>query len=289
VVWALEADASLSVINIIGFFHADENSHTNRLPSAEIVLALRKRISSKLRGLVQPHPKMFYRRLNDMGFYFWSRGEDCNIEEYIRYMDYIPQNFSFTEDNLSVTEETLRAQIAKYCNLPLPHNHQSSWEILVGKQPMREEKVPRGAKRIFRYPVLFRCHHSLGDGVALLRLLLETIADKDSPSLKLWRKYSTVKGLLTDTDLDTDLIDLRERFAETRSLPERVQDFFEMFRLENVRTQLNKVLEKLTILFLAPSILFYQGAMKPFDKNPIHGPELSGKKVRPENHSSMHF
>jgi hypothetical protein len=277
VVWALEADASLSVINIIGYFHADENSHTNRLPSAEIVLALRKRISSKLRGLMQPHPKMFYRRLNDLGFYFWYRGDECNIEEYIRYMDYIPQNFSFTEDNLSVTEETLKSQIAKYCNLPLPHNHQSSWEILVGKQPMREKKVERGAKRIFRYPVLFRCHHSLGDGVALLRLLLETIADKDSPSLKLWRKYSNVKGLLSDTDLDAELVDLRERFAESRSLLERIQDFGESFRFENIW---EKLLKKLSIIFLAPSILFYQGVLKPFDKNPIHGPELSGTKVR---------
>jgi hypothetical protein len=149
-VWALEADTSVSVINIIGFLHADENSHTNRLPAAEIVLALRKRIAKKLMGLVQSHPKMFYRRQNDMGFYFWTQGNDCSVEEYIRYMEYIPQKFSFTEDNMSVTEEALKAHIAQYCNKPLPHNHQTSWEILVGKQPMRDKSK---SNKIFRYPV----------------------------------------------------------------------------------------------------------------------------------------
>jgi hypothetical protein len=125
--------------------------------------------------------------------------------------------------------------------------------------------------------VLFRCHHSLGDGVALLRLLLETIADKDAPLIQKWRKYSTVKGLLSDND--SDLLEFQEKFALSQTWLERTRDIFIRLNYENVAALGQKVYQLCSILYLAPSVLIYQGALKAFDENPIHGPELCGKKV----------
>lgn len=52
--------------------------------SAEILLAFRKRLASRLLGDYIPFPKMFYKRVKEFGYCFWTDQSDCTIEDYIR-------------------------------------------------------------------------------------------------------------------------------------------------------------------------------------------------------------
>lgn len=54
--------------------------------SAEVLIALRKRLSSRLLGDYKPFPKMFYTRTKDLGYSFWTDNERYCIEDYIRYI-----------------------------------------------------------------------------------------------------------------------------------------------------------------------------------------------------------
>lgn len=85
-------------------------------------------------------------------------------------------------------------------------------------------------------------HHSVGDGVALLRLFLESLADKE------------------DIDIVEDnplLSQIGESFSER------------MFRYA----------VNLCTFIKMPSVLFSHTVMKAIDDNPIHPEKLSGKKV----------
>lgn len=53
--------------------------------SAEILLTLRKRMSSRLLGEYKPFPKIFYTRKMEHGFSFWTDNQRYNIKDYVRY------------------------------------------------------------------------------------------------------------------------------------------------------------------------------------------------------------
>lgn len=89
--------------------------------------------------------------------------------------------------------------------------------------------------------MIFRVHHAVGDGVALLRLFLETLADKESMNV-----------------IDNPIL---EELDDTLRL--------KLYRL---------YISMLTIL-KSPSILCTQ-ALKAIDVNGIHPTKLSGKKVK---------
>lgn len=89
--------------------------------------------------------------------------------------------------------------------------------------------------------VVFRVHHSLGDGVALLRLLLETLADK----------------------VDFDV-------AEGNPL---LSNMTEDFQRKLMRYGIN-----LMTFFKAPAMLFKM-ALKEIDVNRIHPEKTTGNKV----------
>uniref|UniRef100_A0A182SGY1 Uncharacterized protein n=1 Tax=Anopheles maculatus TaxID=74869 RepID=A0A182SGY1_9DIPT len=112
--------------------------------SAGILLTLRKRISSRLMRNCQPHPKMFWKRNVELGYYFWSDQSELTIEDYIRYMDTIP----LPEGQRFIKETQLRSLLSKINNRHLPAEHTASWEVLVGKQPLLDEK-----QSILKYPV----------------------------------------------------------------------------------------------------------------------------------------
>ena len=94
-----------------------------------------------------------------------------------------------------ISEETLKNIIGELSNTTLPKDNTACWEILVGSQPIqksatlpsenlykKESNFPAPAERSLQYPVLFRIHHSLGDGVALMQLLISVLNDISSPS-----------------------------------------------------------------------------------------------------------
>lgn len=143
VVWAIEDQNSRGMINILAHIEQPLKDHNTTI-SADILLTLRKRISSRLMRQYQPHPKMFWKRCVELGYYFWSDQSQLTIEDYIRYLDLVPLN----DDKSYIEQSQLKALLSTINNRKLPANHSSSWEVLVGRQPLLNE-----CNQMLQYPV----------------------------------------------------------------------------------------------------------------------------------------
>ncbi|XP_044585564.1 uncharacterized protein LOC123265749 isoform X2 [Cotesia glomerata] len=167
-VWAIEDPSALSVINIIGVLELD--SLSNGVNILEEVRALVKELL-----LFPSFEKLFWKREKKYGYYFWRRS-DVNLEERVRLLDV---DHSRCKETCNYYRGYLREIIARECNKPLPENHSVGWEILILQNC---QKKTFGSERTVS--LLFRVHHCVGDGVALLRLLLEAIADSSNSKVK---------------------------------------------------------------------------------------------------------
>ncbi|XP_062559558.1 uncharacterized protein LOC134224249 [Armigeres subalbatus] len=263
VVWAIERDNSRGMINIMAYIEEPVHMLATKeySTSAELLLVLRKRISSRLMRSYQAHPKMFWKRHLELGYYWWSDLSELTIEDYIRYLEYIP----LRENEQHIDERKLRAVMSDINNRHLPDGHSSSWEILVGRQPLLDEK--RG---ILRYPIIFRVHHSLGDGVALLRLLLEGIVDKEMPSR--WKRISSFKMMNIEHILhEKSLCHIPQKSILTK-LMQKCPSPREIYEWKQ------KHLRLLWTIFNAPAF-FHEVAKRQIDDNCIHASYLSNRKV----------
>lgn len=54
--------------------------------SANVLLALRKRMALRFMNEYQPFPKLFWKRRKEHGYSFWTSENNCSIEDYIRYV-----------------------------------------------------------------------------------------------------------------------------------------------------------------------------------------------------------
>lgn len=169
-VWACEDDFSRSIINVLAFVEA--NKPQNLLQS------LRDRVSTAILSKNR-FPKMFYRRVqSDFGCFYWTDENILMIDDYIRFAD--------CDSSGTLKEDIFKKQMSRISNLPLPADNSALWECLVGQQFVQccdDLKLPvsclhlnnHEATQFFNSQVIFRFHHSLGDGTALLRLLLECV------------------------------------------------------------------------------------------------------------------
>lgn len=174
-VWALEESTALSVINVLGIFEKDD-----KMTDEEFLTEFRKILEERL--LSSHFEKLNWLRAKRYGYYYWKRNGKLSIEERVRWMDEEAEHEKC--EGLCSEADYLEKVLAKLTNAKLPRGHMASWEILVGRnctrgslrrfKKMDESKNMEKEKTI---PVLFRVHHCVGDGVALLRLLLESIAD----------------------------------------------------------------------------------------------------------------
>lgn len=127
--------------------------------------------------------------------------------------------------------------------------------------------------------VLFRIHHSLGDGIALLRLFSETIADREPPSKDLWaycsRERQQLKQFL-DFDIHPDIIQSKIsvwKFIKTllNCKPKRQWHRFETF--------IHRWLQAVVIIVTLPASIVRQSLLRRIDVNALHKPKLNGEKV----------
>lgn len=107
--------------------------------------------------------------------------DSINTSDHVRWMDIED------EGDHAITEDTLKNYVSSAINTSLPNNHLTGWEILVGRYPIKPSSdlfdamenggwITKSCVGV-RYPVLFRVHHSIGDGVALVNLFLESLGD----------------------------------------------------------------------------------------------------------------
>nr|XP_003708536.1 PREDICTED: uncharacterized protein LOC100880924 isoform X2 [Megachile rotundata] len=174
-VWAIEEPAALSVNNILLIIEKDaRHSNINFLESF--------RQMAKNRILNSPFEKLFLRRKKKYGYYYWERCDVIDLKERVRWLEYERTNCDGSCDN--IYNGHLKRVLWNVCNQPLPENHTASWEILIGKCCPRASYhyLRRMEERVtskIRIPVLFRVHHSLADGMALLKFFREAIIDKE--------------------------------------------------------------------------------------------------------------
>ncbi|XP_053681242.1 uncharacterized protein LOC128732105 [Anopheles nili] len=267
VVWAIEDQNSRGMINIMAYVEEPlvSWSSVDDSMSADILLTLRKRISSRLMRNYQPYPKMFWKRNVELGYYFWSDQSDLSMEDYIRYMDNIP----LASGERHIDERQLRSLISSINNRHLPANHTSSWEVLVGRQPLLN-----AGQTILKYPILFRVHHSLGDGVALMRLLLEAIVDKEVPSR--WKHLSKLKVMNIDYILNHQKMEYNKNFCINETIFERAWKAIpSRTALINHRDRFVRILET---IYTAPAF-FHDVSQRQVDNNCIHALEMANEKV----------
>ncbi|XP_075224875.1 uncharacterized protein LOC142326340 [Lycorma delicatula] len=177
--WALEEDSSLSVINILAladFSFIVEASNDGKEP----LRTVQELINDRLLSQPSPFPKLKCYRKHAFGYFYWEHQSNINVDDHVRWME-IPD-----DSNGPIPERILKNYVSSMSNAPLPADHLSGWEILIGRFPVCTDNIDpldmmenggNISSNISRYPILFRVHHSLGDGVALVRLLLDALAD----------------------------------------------------------------------------------------------------------------
>ncbi|KAF3427796.1 hypothetical protein E2986_02123 [Frieseomelitta varia] len=174
-VWAVEQPTSLSVNNILMILEKDaRHSNVNFLESF--------RDLAKNRIVCSPFGKLLYKRRRKFGYHFWERSEEIDLKERVRWLEYERGNCDGSCD--SIYNGHLKRILWNVCNQPLPENHAASWEILIGKCCPRSSHhyLRRMEERLtskIRIPILFRVHHSLGDGMALLKFFRDVVIDKE--------------------------------------------------------------------------------------------------------------
>lgn len=180
-IWAIEEPSALSVINVLVVLEKDQHQ-----VNANVLESFRNLIKERLIG--STFEKILCRKNKKYGYYFWERAKEIDLKERIRWLEHDQTRCDGYCDD--IYSESLKRVLEKKCNQPLPQHHSTSWEILISKncscvshqhvRRMEEGRsiLDRGRRNKIKIPVLFRIHHALGDGPALLKLFLETIADK---------------------------------------------------------------------------------------------------------------
>ncbi|CAL7936347.1 unnamed protein product [Xylocopa violacea] len=174
-VWAVEHPSALSVNNILLIIEKDaRHSNVNFLE--------RFREFAKNHIVCTSFEKLLYKRKRKYGYYFWERSDEIDLRERVRWLEYERTNCDGSCDN--IYNGHLKRVLWNVCNQPLPENHTASWEILIGKCcPRSSHHYLRRMEDRFtskiKVPVLFRVHHSLGDGMSLLKFFRDVIIDKE--------------------------------------------------------------------------------------------------------------
>ncbi|KAF4525328.1 hypothetical protein B566_EDAN013189 [Ephemera danica] len=156
-VWALDADEphSRSVINILALIKGDIRlNELQHLVNFNILPA-----SKKLRQ---------FRKYSLFGYFYWERNK-FEVNTLVRQLPGAGE----------ITEDELRNVLASVNNVPLPANHTAGWEVLLGPHVAATHLEPR------RTAILFRVHHSLGDGPALCQVLLSALSDSPLQNIAL--------------------------------------------------------------------------------------------------------
>ncbi|XP_063623549.1 uncharacterized protein LOC134795586 [Cydia splendana] len=219
VFWSLEDDTTKSVITVLGVIESDS-------PTA-LVLNIKHKLLNIFPN--QATDKLFFRRSEGYGFYYWRRYSSIDINQYVEMIDFPKKSDTLSTEDL----ETLMTEIS---NQSLPYNDEALFKILVTKQKVSNYGQERG-----EYGIVFRIHHSVGDGVALIEFLCKTLADdKKDCAVSMFSNAEMYNTRIQESP--NNLIDMMEKLLE---MP----------------------------------ICFVDGIIRKPDDNSLHGPVLFGEKI----------
>lgn len=244
-VWAIEDKSTLSVLNILAVLELDYFNYEKNF-----LIDFRNLIKQRLLSS-NNYEKFLWQRKKKYGYYYWKKIE-INFNDHIKWLD--ENHEKNCDGNCSdIYGEYLRRIIAEKCNEPLPINNSSCWEIFVGKNchelsaDFRENEFLNHKKcRKIGVPLLFRIHHTVGDGVALLRLLLEAIADTNKSKVTENEIIKIDENFLTNKNLSSKI------FYYSKSLLKASMPFSStiteiIFVMKFIRRIIFKIISKLVI------------------------------------------
>ncbi|KAF2886129.1 hypothetical protein ILUMI_20044, partial [Ignelater luminosus] len=169
-VWAIE-DQSKSIVNILMLIESDYDSEKFYY---HIKHSLQEIIFESSLCL----PKLSATFHQAFG-YFYLRKNNITIDNCVK-----PIKINSDE------KAKLMIQLSTRCNLSLPKGHSAFWEILVG-----DNKVKWRDHKKF-YPVIFRVHHSLTDGISLLGILTNLFSNSSSSHKDYVKQELGIRGKL---------------------------------------------------------------------------------------------
>ncbi|XP_034940638.1 uncharacterized protein [Chelonus insularis] len=212
-IWAVEDTSGLSIINALGVLEMKKDN-------IDVLSDLRNLVKDRL---ISPNfEKLWWTRNKKYGYYYWQKTNEINLKQRVRWLNSDEREECDGNCN-DIHKGLLKRLITKVCNQPLPQQHSICWEILIGNFCKKCQVINDGNNQSpslkQNIPVLFRIHHSLGDGVALLRLLLEVIADNENfnCSLPLNQEknisYKNVNDTIDDEQRHIPLLRQRSSFC----------------------------------------------------------------------------
>ncbi|KAK4877323.1 hypothetical protein RN001_009829 [Aquatica leii] len=183
--------------------------------------------------------------------YTYMLKQNVDVVEFVRKMPLID---SKSEE---LNDAELSQLLGKVHRLDFPKDNTVYWDFLVGTQPVA--KKYNNGKNSRWYPVLFRNHHCISDGVSLLKLLVGVLADKQ-----------TIKLPSPDTYRGSSVFDDIINSADKLSFDYLIQSLW---------NTLMKILLSLYVFVLIPSSVFTILFLKANDNNVLHKQALSGKPI----------
>ncbi|XP_014368908.2 uncharacterized protein LOC106719155 [Papilio machaon] len=180
VFWSLEDDDSRCVINVLGIVETNTSD------------SLVSRIKQKLRIVITNKScnKLFYRRNEKYGWYYWRNYSEIDLNDYVKVLN-------IGNKKGSISKEDIEGAMTEVSYLPLPFNDTGLFQIFVTEQRIENCEGERS-----NYGIIFRIHHAVGDGVALIEFLCKTLAD----DVKNDQKFSMPSNYIP-IDTSTTLLD----------------------------------------------------------------------------------
>uniref|UniRef100_A0A182MYV9 O-acyltransferase WSD1 C-terminal domain-containing protein n=1 Tax=Anopheles dirus TaxID=7168 RepID=A0A182MYV9_9DIPT len=190
VVWAVQDRSSRAMASVLLLF--DKPEHVNDL-QAHVDLLRTFRDRFRRHQSDGAYQKMFWQRRLQWGYYFWTQSErPLSADDYIAPLETVPHCGCLSRRQLCALIGSISN---RQCDV-------TSWELLIGSQPVRLHD----GSTITRYPVLFRYHHSIADGIAIFRLFCQDILDSATAAEEhVWNpdavKRLSMKAFLTGPNL----------------------------------------------------------------------------------------
>lgn len=186
VFWSLEDDVSRCVINVLGIIETNNSDSLIAKIKQKLRIAVTKKSCNKL----------FYRRNEKYGWYYWREYSEIDLNEYVKVIN-------IGNNKVTISKEDIEDAMTEVSYLPLPFNDTGLFQILVTEQ--RIEKQGETSNN----GIIFRIHHAVGDGVALIEFLCKTLAD----DVKNDEKFLMPNNYISTDTSTTLLVKIKQLFS----------------------------------------------------------------------------
>ncbi|XP_020298579.1 uncharacterized protein LOC109862839 [Pseudomyrmex gracilis] len=217
--------------------------------------------------------KLFYYKYQKFGYVYWEKSKEFNPETAIRWLECEISNCDGSCENVHST--TFQENLSLICNRPLYDDHKPMWEMLIGRRCSKSssymKKDPslssedRFNTDVDEIPVVFRAHHSLGDGKALFKLL-NVIVDEN-----ITNEVSTI----LEEPKDSTLTAKENYFKEKETFLKK--QF--ILNLKEVYNTIKEIIRNVILILFSLEIFVSQVFRCMDGKSFLHGRPLTGEKL----------